>query len=272
MVGVSPCYRDFHSHLVPGVDDGSPTLADALHSVGRMTAAGVKGIVTTPHFRASWTQGGAHGSATLEFMDRRWKKLRDAARVQYPELDLRRGLEVKLDVPDPDLSDPRTRLGGTAFALVEWPMFRVPPTGTPQALGRLRDAGWIPVVAHPERYAGIESGLSVVRAWKEAGAYLQCNYGSLAGQYGTEPREMAFRLLAAGLVDYLSSDFHGHRHYMLRLEPAAEALRALGGAEQLRLLASANPARLFEGRLPLPVPALPEAKSLRKRVRAWIDG
>lgn len=247
-------------------------MSDALHAVGRMTAAGVEGIITTPHFLASWTRGGAHGTATLEFMDRRWKKVRDAVRAEYPELDFRRGLEVKLDVPDPDLADPRTRLGGTAFTLVEWPMFRVPPTGTARALARMREAGWIPVVAHPERYAGIDGGLAVVRAWKEAGAYLQCNYGSLAGQYGAEPRELAFRLLAAGLVDYLSSDFHGHRCYMLRLEPAAAEIRELGGAEQLRLQAATNPARLFEGRLPLPVPALPSAKSLRQRVRAWIDG
>jgi protein-tyrosine phosphatase len=62
-----------------------------------------------------------------------------------------RGAEVALDTPDPDLSDDRVRLAGTRFVLVEFAYMTVPPNAG-SVLRRIRDAGWVPVLAHPERY------------------------------------------------------------------------------------------------------------------------
>ena len=252
--GVTATCADFHSHLVPGVDDGSRSLDDSLHAIGLMTAAGVDRIITTPHFRASLLTS-SRFDPVMEYMDRRWRRVRDAVRVTWPELDFRRGFEVRLDAPAPDLSDPRMRLGGTRFVLVEWAAFMA-RLGSPGMLSRLADSGYVPVLAHPERYHGIDRELRIVRAWKDAGAYLQSNYGALAGQYGAKPRSLIIRFLQQGLVDYLSSDFHGQRGYTLYLEPGAAELKRLGGEAQLDLLSRVNPRRLFEGKRPLEVPPL----------------
>lgn len=263
-------YTDFHSHLVPGVDDGSRTVDEALHSIARMTEAGVGAIITTPHLRTSYIFGPGFGQL-MSFVDRRWKRIRDATRNAFPGLDFRRGFEVRLDTPGPDLSDPRLHLGGTPFILVEWSAFRV-PAGSPAVLASLSDAGHIPVIAHPERYFGIDQELNVVRAWKAAGAYLQGSYGSLAGQYGPSVRGHIRRLLEAGLLDYLSSDFHGRPGYNFNLEPGAAELRRLGGDLQLDLLATVNPGRLFDGERPLEVPPLTEAGAAAHASRGWPDG
>lgn len=252
--GVAGDYGDFHSHLVPKVDDGSRDLEDAVHSIGRMTAAGVARIITTPHLSASWLSG-PRFDPTMDYVERQWRSVRDEVRTTWPRLDFRLGFEIRLDHTSPDLSDPRTRLGGTRFVLVEWAGFRA-PLRSPEMISRLVDSGYIPVIAHPERYYGIDRELHIVRAWKEAGAYLQGSYGSLVRQYGTRPQTHIFRFLDAGLVDYLSSDFHGQRGYTLYLEPGAEALKNLGGDAQLDLLARVNPARLFDGERPLEVPPL----------------
>ncbi len=251
---MSAVYRDFHSHLVPGVDDGSRTVDDALHSIARMTEAGVSGIITTPHLSASRISEPGFGQL-MDFLDRRWRHLRRAAASAFPRLDFRRGFEVRLGLHGPDLSDPRLHLGGTRFVLVEWSGFR-PPTASSAVLGSLSGAGHIPVVAHPERYFGIDDELNLVRAWKQAGAHLQGNYGSLAGQYGPRARELIMRMLRAGLLDYLSSDFHGRPGYNLYLEPGAAELQRLGGETQLDLLARVNPGRLFDDDPPLEVPPL----------------
>lgn len=252
--GVTGDYGDFHSHLVPGVDDGSRDLDDAMDSIGRMIAAGVGRIITTPHFSASLLAG-PRFDPIMEHMGRRWRRVRDEVRVTWPQLDFRLGFEIRLDHTSPDLSDPRTRLGGTRFALVEWAGFRA-PLRSPEMLSRLVDSGYIPVIAHPERYYGIDRELRIVRAWKDAGACLQGSYGSLVGQYGGKARRHILRFLGAGLVDYLSSDFHGRRGYNFYLEPGAAELKSLGGDAQLDLLARVNPARLFAGDRPLEVPAL----------------
>lgn len=191
----------------------------------------------------------------MDVVDRRWRRVREAATGAFPGLDFRRGFEVRLDKPEPDLSDPRLHLGGTRFVLVEWSGFR-PPAGSPAVLASLSGAGHIPVIAHPERYFGIDDELTLVRAWKQAGAYLQGSYGSLVEQYGLRARTLILRLLRAGLLDYLSSDFHGRPGYNFHLAPGSAELRRLGGEAQLDLLARVNPGRLFDDNPPLEVPPL----------------
>ena len=263
-------YSDFHNHLVPGVDDGSRSLADALHSIERMVEAGVVRIITTPHFRASSLESPLLGDL-MAHHDERWRSVRDAACDAFPELDLRRGFEIRLDIPEPDLSDRRTRLGGTRFVLVEWPAFRVPRNGS-EVLRRLVASDCVPVVAHPERYRGLGRGLGAAHAWKKAGARLQGNYGSLSGQYGHEPRDRIMRLLGAGMLDYLSSDFHGRPEYTFYMDQGVEVLRQWGGEEQLQLLARDNPARLFRGESPRAVPPLRVPEAFKQKTGGGVDG
>ncbi len=73
------------------------------------------------------------------------------------------------------------------------------------------ERGYRPIIAHPERYVGMGEDLDVARQWREAGAYQQVNFGSLVGRYGARPQGTALRLLRRGWVDYLASDFNGHR-------------------------------------------------------------
>lgn len=262
---------DFHSHLVPGVDDGSRTLDEAMDGIRRMREAGVTRITTTPHFRASLTKDPPELEKALEVMDEGWELIRDSAAEEWPDMDFRRGHEVLLDIPDPDLSDERLRLGGTASVLVEWPRFQVPP-GTPQVLGEIVEKGLVPVVAHPERYSGIDGHLHVVRQWKEAGAFLQGNHGSLTGRYGPGPRALIQRLLAEGLLDYLSSDFHGRPHLEPLVDEAREALSTMDGDAAFQLLASINPGRLLDGEPPLPVPPVVPDPTLMERIKSWFTG
>lgn len=262
-------FCDLHSHLVPGVDDGSRTLREALHSIDRMVSAGVTKVITTPHFSASHI--GHHGFRThMAYLDRQWAEVRDAVALNYPHLDFRRGLEVRLDTPAPDLSDRRVRLGGTDFVLVEWPVFLAPPDGAGR-IARLIDAGHRPIVAHPERYGGIGEDLGAVRAWKEAGAFLQGNYGSLVGQNGPRARTLIFRMLEEGLLDYLSSDFHGRPEYTFHLDRGASELTRRGGGGHLDLLGKVNPARLFEGKAPLDVPPLVVDAPLMRMLQGFLE-
>ena len=263
-------YSDFHNHLVPGVDDGSRSVADALHSMERMVEAGVVRIITTPHFLASSLDSPLLGDL-LAYHDERWRSIRDAARQAFPQLDFRRGFEVRLDTSDPDLSDRRTRLGGTRFALVEWPGFRAPANG-PEVMSRLVASGCVPVVAHPERYRGLGSGLRAAHAWKKAGAWLQGNYGSLSGQYGPGPKARIMRMLSEGTLDYLSSDFHGRPEYTFYMDRGVEVLQQWDGDAQLRLLGQENPARLFRGESPRAVPPLRIPEPFKHQMGGWVDG
>lgn len=266
-----PAYGDLHSHLVPGVDDGARSVDDALEGVRRMVGAGVRRIVTTPHFDGSLTLDGDAFASRMQRMDEAWQTVREAVGEAYPDLDFRRGHEVMLDLPDVDLSDERLRLGGTSFVLVEWPRLQVPPS-TFRVLERIRFGGLVPIVAHPERYGGIRPGMEEIRRWREAGAFLQVSHGSLVGRYGERIRRRAFRILEQGWADYLSSDFHGRPQLELYIDRARSALEDVGGDEQFSILASTNPERLFDDEMPLPVPPLPLERGFWDRLRELFGG
>lgn len=260
---------DLHSHLVPGVDDGSRSIEDTLEGVERMTRVGMRKIITTPHIDASLVRDRAAYAKHMDAVDRAWDEVRHDVTERFPEVDFRRGHEIMLDVPDPDLDDPRMRLAGTSFVLLEWPRLQLPP-GTVEVLSRLRMSGIRPIVAHPERYVGFDRELELVSEWKRVGAYLQMNYGSFVGRYGPEARTLAFRLLRRGWVDYVSTDFHGRPHLKLYRREAAELFGEMGGQEQLSLLSVTNPQRIFRDEEPLPVPPLLGERSVWSRLRGLL--
>src|SRR5690606_6597040 len=134
-------------------------------------------------------------------------------------------------------------------------------------LARLRAQGVRPIVAHPERYAGIQRELALVAEWRRAGAYLQMNYGSLVGRYGPEVQRSAFSLLREGVIDYLCTDFHGRPELRLHATEAIRKLETAGAAEQLQTLGATNPLRLFQDEDPLPAPRLPAERGFWGRVR-----
>lgn len=257
-------FADVHNHLVPDVDDGARHVEDTLDAVERMTLLGIRKIIATPHL---------DGRLTLEpdALEERLEEVTDAFEVAaaavaeaFPEVDLRRGHEVMLDIPDVDFSDPRMRLAGTHFLLVEWPRLHLPP-GTAKVLRRIHDQGHVPIVAHPERYVGMD--LELAASWREAGALLQVNFGSLDGRYGGDARKMAMRLLRRGWVDYMASDFHARPDRKIYMDEARDRLEEVGAREAFVTMSLTNPARIFRDEMPIPVPPLPLERGVWAKVK-----
>jgi protein-tyrosine phosphatase len=262
---------DLHSHLVPGVDDGARSLEEAADAVARMAAAGIGRIVTTPHLNASLTRDAGLLAARLEDIDVAWQSLAEHVTRRFPQLQLLRGHEVMLDVPDPDFSDTRLRLAGTSFVLVEWPRLQIPPK-TQRVIEWIVRSGYRPILAHPERYSGMKQALNTAGAWRSAGAYLQVNHGSFAGRYGPYAGEVAAELLARGWVDLLSSDFHARADLEINLKEAEAFFSANGGQEQFQLLTVGNPGRVIADEPPQAVPPLRARKGIWDRFTGIFKG
>jgi protein-tyrosine phosphatase len=262
-------FVDIHNHLVPGVDDGARDVQAVLDSVERMTRQSIRRIVTTPHIEGSLTLDRARLDSRLAQVTEAWERASRAIGESFPEVEYLRGHEICLDVPGVDFSDPRIRMGGTSFVLIEWPRLQLPP-GTVAVLKTIRERGYRPIVAHPERYQGISGAIGVAGQWRDAGASLQVNYGSLVGRYGAEAQSVAIRLLRRGWVDYLASDFHGHASLKVYKDEAWAALAEYGADEVLTYLCRTNPGRLIEDEPPLPVPILPSERRFWARVRGML--
>lgn len=253
---------DLHSHLVPSVDDGAENIEQTRAALRLMQEQGIRAIVTTPHIKGTVTENQAALNAFLDVLEPRWDEVRSLVAADFPELRIDLGLEVMLDTPKPDLSDPRTRLAGTRFVLVEFPYMRIPPNCT-QVLFELKLQGWRPIIAHPERYQNLEE-VEQVEEWRSVGGLLQINCGSLLGKYGKTAEAHAWSIIEAGWADYLSSDYHTRGR--LHVAEARSILEENGGADVAVLLMEQNPARILSDDDPEPVPPLPRKRPIWRRL------
>lgn len=241
---------DLHSHLLPGVDDGSPSIARSVPVLQRFAGQGVECVVLTPHLTASRAVSAPYGRHAV---------LLDELRAAAPEgPDLVLGWEIMLDEPNVDLRARHLSLGGSSAILVEFPRVAV-PVRAGEELARLRDAGLMPVLAHPERYWGCTA--QKVAEWRAAGAVIQMDVASLAGR-GTIAAT-ARVLLAEGLVDCFSSDNHGDSR---SLASARDWLLEEATPAHAELLTRTNARRVLDGQRPLPVPPVRRAGGMLARL------
>lgn len=261
--GIGEGFVDFHNHVLAGVDDGARGVEESREAVRHFVAAGAIGLVATPHFDGSLIEQPQRMRERMSGIDLAWDALRTWAAAELPALRIGRGVELKLDVPEPDCSDARVRLDGGKFVLVEFPGMQVPVRSELplQAIGR---QGYTPVLAHPERYRGFDEELHRAHRWKNAGALLQVNAGSLTGRYGQRARHNAELLLEAGLADFLCSDYHARGELATQL--VLEAADRM--AETFALLTRVNPQRLLDGEMPLAVPPVAQNPWWRRFARA----
>ncbi|MEP6733432.1 MAG: CpsB/CapC family capsule biosynthesis tyrosine phosphatase [bacterium] len=242
---------DIHSHLLPGVDDGSKSVEMSLPVLERFIDDGVECLVLTPHLMASQANNAPH--------ERNLAIFEELLSVAPRGLELRLGWEIMLDEPRMDLRAPHLALGGSRAVLVEFSHQRVPMAAAAE-LYRLRSSGVVPVLAHPERYYGCT--VETVEEWRHAGAVIQMDTGGLLGKGAISKLSRA--LVEEGLVDLFASDNHGDSR---SLATARDWLREVATADHAELLTRTNARRLLDGLPVLPVPPMPLGGGIFGRLR-----
>lgn len=245
---------DLHSHLLPGVDDGSRSVEQSVRVLQQFAADGVTGVCLTPHVLASQASQGVPEPHNRAF---------EALRLVAPaELVLYRGAEVMLDRPleAQVAEDRRVTLNGTRYILVEFSRLVAAQT-VEHALSNVIAIGLVPVLAHPERYKCCRP--AAVSRWKSLGALMQVDGPTLLSSRSRGIR--ARELVQLGLADIAAGDNHGDDR---SLGPVWQALLAQDGAMQAQLLCRKNPQAIIEDRLVDPVAPLSWRVSVGDRLRA----
>jgi protein-tyrosine phosphatase len=266
---------DIHNHVLPRVDDGSPSLIDSVVALRDLSQSGVTASVFTPHVTASVVASAEEFAAWKNGVRRAWDSLLPMIDGVVHDVALIIGAEVMLDIPEPDLRDPWLRIGGGPFVLVEFPTRNIPPASD-AVLRWISEQGYRPLLAHPERYPELQSDPArYCGRWREAGAAFAVDAGSLTGHFGARAMAAAGWLLAEGVVDVVGSDYHA-RPLRVPLAMGAAFSRVVewAGSDVARLLFETNPGRIVQGEpiepaLPFDVPG-PLDRWLR--ARRWPSG
>ena len=192
---------DVHCHLLPGVDDGFPTVEKSLHALKKLEQRGVKKMVFTPHFMKDYPDN--HREAIMAKFEA-YKA--EAAQVCGIELHL--AAEYMLDACflDHFKEGFLTLDKGGNHVLCET-SYMMYEHGITEMIYEIMCAEYQPVIAHPERYE--YANREIYFRWKDKDYQYQLNLLSLAGTYGSNAVAKARYLLKEGMYDYVGSDMHG---------------------------------------------------------------
>jgi protein-tyrosine phosphatase len=241
---------DIHTHIIPSLDDGPPDM-DTSVAMGRMAAQeGITAMISTSHSEESSAVG-------YQGMQQRLEEVRAAWAGEGLNIRLELGVEIFL-TPDTlaDLKSGRLwTLAGSRYVLVEVP-YQPWPAYTERALFELQLAGYLPILAHPERYTAIQADPNLMYSLAERGVLSQVTAGALLGDHGSPARRCAETLILHGLAQILSSDTHGltQRKRTPQLLHALEVAEGLVGAEAAQAMVNDNPACILSHRHLTPEP------------------
>ncbi len=251
---------DLHSHVLPGIDDGAPDLAEALAMLRAAAASGTATIVATPHL------GSEFPDVRVRELAARCEELRDASAREDIAVRIVSGAEVSLawalDASDEERVLATYDQRGSDL-LIETPSLSV--AGLETLLYQLRITGLRITLAHPERSREFQRNPDRLAALVQQGVLLQVDAASLlAAPRRSATCALARHLCGNGLIHAVASD--GHRATSWRpvttLPLAAEAAASLVGAERANWMTATAPAAIVAG-APLPDP--PAIASQRKR-------
>lgn len=197
---------DIHSHLVPGIDDGSPNLASSIHLIKQMGELGFQKIITTPHISELYPN---NGDSVLDGLILLKKQITHegidievTVAAEYMVNDI---FEKKLFQDETLLTLPDKHILIEMSHLSE-------PINFYNVLSLLRNKGYVPVLAHPERYRFYNKNLIEYQNLKSYGCLFQLNFLSLIGYYGQSISDCAWLLINNNLIDFVATDIHHQRH------------------------------------------------------------
>lgn len=239
---------DLHSHILPGLDDGSRNIRESLEMARMAVKGGIRVMAATPH-------GDMVSDPAMIFAAVR--DLSEALRKERIPLRLLVGMEIlgSSDTARLLKENKLYTLNSSNYPLIE---FHVGAGDSmPERVAQTRilqdviQAGFRPIIAHPERYASVRKNPAIVNLWSEMGCLFQINRGSLLGRFGGEVQEVAMELTRRGFATVVASDAHRQDERVPRLDDIWTLLERRVAPQAAQCLLLENPRRLLKNQEPV---------------------
>ncbi len=231
-------FADIHTHLLCATDDGAKTIEEMLAMVDASYADGIRLICATPHFYPDYF-GDNREKAGLAY-----DRLCRYCEEKYPDMHLLFGNELAYchDAVSWLKNGICSPLGDSRYVLVEFEV-QSSEAFLSEAVLRIRNSGYVPIVAHVERYFNV--GIGCVKSLRENGALMQINADSLMQRFAFRMKARLNRLLSDKLVDFVSTDAHGISIRPPKMSEAYEYIKGKYSDSYADSLCWGNAAQLF---------------------------
>jgi tyrosine-protein phosphatase YwqE len=202
-----PVTTDMHSHILPGIDDGSPDIATSLHLVKGLYDLGYRRLIATPHIIGDFYRNNP------VIITRELDKLKTACAGEGINIELSAAAEYMLDDYFLKILKQKDQVLPvySNVILTELP-YNVVPMNVNEIVFEIITAGYKPILAHPERYFYYHRDFEEFFRLKDLGFALQVNLLSVTGYYGAPVAKAARFIFENDLADYVGTDMHHVRH------------------------------------------------------------
>lgn len=233
---------DIHSHILFGIDDGCSNINDAIKTLKLMKNMGFDKLVLTPHY----IKGSNYSTNNLE-KKRIFKELYKKVLEENIDVELFLGNEIFINGEIDELirNHEIYSINNSRYLLIELPLNNQ-INSIEDYLYELRIKGYIPIIAHPERYSYFQENPEDAKKLYESGILFQCNYGSIMGQYGKSAMKLFIYLLENNMVSFLSSDVHRPTATLFsNFKDIKDKIEGYVGKEQFRKISHDNALRVL---------------------------
>jgi protein-tyrosine phosphatase len=201
--------KDMHSHLIPGIDDGSPDMESTLAMLNRFQELGYSKIITTPHIKTGMFDN------TSDMIRNGAIEVKKAMKEKGLHLDFEVGAEYFFDFSFIERIEKEDILSfSDKHVLLEY-SFHQPPMGEDEMYFTLQMKQYKPILAHFERYPYYHGSTARAEELRDKGIKIQINLLSLFGHYGPQIQKQAALLIKNKQVDLLGTDCHRIEHLEL---------------------------------------------------------
>ncbi len=229
---------DFHSHILPGIDDGSRNLEQSIAMVNEAKEAGFTKIISTSHYMENYYE--------CNERDRRQLLKKVQENVQGIELILGNEIYITNNIIELLQNGQSSSINGTKYVLFEFPLITTRPMNDKEVIYRLVENGYIPIIAHPERYPFIQENPDYLFELEEMGALFQANYGSIIGMYGLKAKKTLKILLKNNLISFLGSDVHRPEQVYNKMPKIIKKLKKIISNEEFEEFTEINPEKVLK--------------------------
>lgn len=193
---------DFHSHIIPNIDDGSSSLEESINLIKEAEKAGFTAVISTSHYIEGYYDYN---------QEERKKYLENLYNVENNDKNVKLYLGSEIYITEDMFElieqEKASTINNSRYILFELPM-NSKTFLAKEIVYRAIEKGYLPIIAHPERYTYVQEDINYARELSNMGALFQSNYGSIIGMYGNHAKKAIYKLLEDDLIQFLGSDVH----------------------------------------------------------------
>lgn len=229
---------DFHSHILPEIDDGSKSYEETKAMLEEAQNVGFDKIISTSHYAIG----------CYETPEYKRKEIIEELNLEENVPQILLGSEIFLTYNIIDLLKEykASTINGTNYILIELPL-RNQFSNLKDVINRLKENNYRPILAHPERYAIIQKDFKYLYELRDMGVIFQSNYGSILGNYGFIAKYTVKKMFQNNLISLLGSDAHKQKSIYLEIPKAISIISKYISNEELNNLTTKNAEKILNG-------------------------